>query len=155
MPNRRNKNLYLIACTFSIMLTNFAHGQVYKWVDDEGKTHFGDRPPTGTSATNISDDIQPLNISTDLSNPEMVKNAKEQWRAEKIQAAEQKILLEKQNAEIQAAKKKYCEEAAKRLADIQGPVVFYDEHGEFVKVTEQEREQREKDLRAEIQRTCK
>jgi hypothetical protein len=30
-----------------LMMTGMAFGQVYKWVDTNGETHYSDRPPTG------------------------------------------------------------------------------------------------------------
>lgn len=51
--------------------------------------------------------------------------------------------------------KEYCKQAKKRLYEISGPVVFYDDQGKVVDVTEKERAHMEKKLRAEIDKNCK
>lgn len=41
---------------FSLFLiTGVTHAEVYKWVDEHGQIHYGDRPPTGVIADHIDD----------------------------------------------------------------------------------------------------
>src|SRR5437762_8292097 len=44
----------LLACAFAAA----ALGQVYKWTDSNGKTHYGDRPPEGTQTQQIKVDVR-------------------------------------------------------------------------------------------------
>ena len=143
--------LFLLAVCAS--KPGISYAEVYKWVDEQGNVHFGDRPPQKEKATNLSDSLRPLNLSTDLSNPGMIRNA-EQARQDELnrtrneQERKQQIANSKQYQE-------YCKEAKRRLRNISGPVVFYDEQGKQVKVTEKEREKMEQELRIEIEKNCK
>lgn len=140
----------VLLAAMSISISSSA--EVYKWVDEQGNTHFGDRPPAREKATDLSDTLKPLNISTDLSNPNMIRNA-EQSRMDELNRKAQE--QHKQKASQPDKKQQYCKQAKKRLYDISGPVVFYDEHGKAMKVTEKERKRMEQKLRAEIDKNCK
>ncbi len=131
----------------------FSYAEVYKWVDEQGNVHFGDRPPQKEKATNLSDSLKPLNLSTDLSNPGMIRNA-EQARQDELNRTRQEQQRKQQIANSKEYQQ-YCKEAKRRLRSISGPVVFYDEQGKQVKVTEKEREKREQELRNEIEKKCK
>ena len=74
---------------------------------------------------------------------------------EKVRESERREQKRNSWTESKKAQEEYCAAASKRLMDISGPVEFYDEYGERVYVTEQERKQKEKDLRAEITKHCK
>ena len=50
---------------------------------------------------------------------------------------------------------KYCREAKERLVAISGRVLFVDDNGEAVKVTEQERGVMAKELEKDINERCK
>jgi len=140
---------------FGFLCSGHASAEVYKWVDAQGNTHFGDRPPSSATSEDISQSLETMNISTDLSSPEMIRSAEQARHNEKVQSAKQRAQDLKDEREHQEAHKKYCREATKRLMNISGPVVFYDEYGEEVKTSEQERKKMEKELRAEIARNCK
>ncbi|KZZ78926.1 hypothetical protein A3767_01755 [Oleiphilus sp. HI0133] len=133
-------------------LSTNSHAEVYKWVDEQGNIHFGDRPPVKEQATNLSDTLQPLNLSTDLSNPNMIRNA-EQSRKDALDRKAQE--QHKRVNSASTAAQEYCKQAKKRLYDISGPVVFYDENGKAMNVTERERKRMEQELRAEIDKNCK
>ena len=46
--------LALAAC----LLAAAAFGQVYKWTDSTGKTHYGDRPPEGTQTEQLKIEVR-------------------------------------------------------------------------------------------------
>ena len=131
----------------------FSYAEVYKWVDEQGNVHFGDRPPQKEKATNLSDSLKPLNLSTDLSNPGMIRNA-EQARQDELNRTRQEQQRKQQIANSKEYQQ-YCKEAKQRLRNISGPVVFYDEQGKQGKVTANEREKMEQELRNEIEKKCK
>ncbi len=39
-----------------------AQAQVYRWVDENGKVHYGDRPPASQNAEDISETVNDVNI---------------------------------------------------------------------------------------------
>ncbi len=45
--------LLFAACLASLSLGAFAAGQVYRWVDKQGRVHYGDRPPPGATRGTI------------------------------------------------------------------------------------------------------
>ena len=141
----------LLFITF-VLISPSGNAEVYKWVDEQGNTHFGDRPPQKEKATDLSGTLKPLNISTDLSNPNMIRNAEQARQDELNQKAQTQ---HKQAASQSEQKQQYCKQAKKRLYDISGPVVFYDDEGKVVEVTEKERARMEQKLRAEIDKNCK
>jgi glutaredoxin len=48
----------LIACLCLLSLTSsLSHAQLYKWVDDEGKLHYGDSPPENVELKKITGEI--------------------------------------------------------------------------------------------------
>ena len=140
---------HMIAFIAFVLVCTQGHAQLYKWTDAQGNVHFSDTPPSSGKAEDISDSVKRMNISTDLSSPSMIR------RAEQARESERRERNGHAKAASKTANEEYCAAASKRLMDISGPVEFYDEYGERVKVTEQERKQKEKDLRAEIARNCK
>tara|TARA_R110001592_G_scaffold336019_1_gene621143 strand:- start:49965 stop:50213 length:249 start_codon:yes stop_codon:yes gene_type:complete len=46
--------------------------EIYQWVDENGHTHFGDRAPQTSTVKEISKQVNHINISSDLSSPEMI-----------------------------------------------------------------------------------
>lgn len=147
----RNSIVASAALVFVISIPANSNADVYKWVDEQGNIHFGDRPPVKEKATDLSDTLKPLNLSTDLSNPNMIRNA-EQSRQDELNRKAQEH--HKQKTSHSNKQQEYCKNAKKRLYDISGPVVFYDEHGKAVAVTEKERKRMEQKLRAEIDKNC-
>lgn len=54
---KRNSKLFRALLLFlaSMMISASALGQVYKWVDERGVTHYGEQPPQGRKATAVPD----------------------------------------------------------------------------------------------------
>lgn len=128
--------------------------EMYRWVDAEGKVHFGDRPPTGTQAQDISGELAPINSAdgnvagsnTAQSQPAGSRQA----RLEREYQSRQR----QQQLERQQRLAKACREAQKQLRIIQGRVAFIDDNGREMVITERERQQRAQQLQREIARTC-
>ena len=56
---KRNSRLFRALVHFSILVvaTAPAFAQVFKWVDERGVTHYGERPPHGAKATEVQDKL--------------------------------------------------------------------------------------------------
>ena len=39
----------------ALLAASTAHPQVYRWVDEQGKVHYGERPPSGAKASPVED----------------------------------------------------------------------------------------------------
>src|SRR5258706_13780417 len=58
---KRNSKLFRALPHFLIFLPVAAPAlaQVYKWVDERGVTHYGERPPKGGKASEVPDRLRP------------------------------------------------------------------------------------------------
>src|SRR5262249_12603470 len=56
---KRNSRLFRALVHFSMIaaLAAPAFAQVFKWVDERGVTHYGERPPRGAKATEVQDKL--------------------------------------------------------------------------------------------------
>ena len=127
-----------------------AWSEVYQWKDANGQIHFGDRAPADKKSKNISSRLDHINISTDLSSPElMLKHAEE--KEARQNAKRQKIIdLQKKMPSLS----ELCTNARRYLATIEGRVIFTDENGKEVKVSEQERKSEVLKVKAIIRQKC-
>jgi hypothetical protein len=90
-------NKKILALTVIIMaLPGFAMGQsVYKWTDENGVTHFGDRQPTGKQSESVSIRTgKPSGTSSSVNSPQqkvqqMDEQEAESAQREKVSAAEE------------------------------------------------------------------
>lgn len=128
-----------------------AHAEIYRWVDKDGKVHFTDRKPA-PEAENITKEVKPQNIDTssnELNKIVAMREQEEKQRQEKIMRERQAL-----KAEIDKQQQIYCDKQKERLRKMSGYVVFTDEQGRAVTVTEKERQQKVAELKQVIQNTC-
>jgi hypothetical protein len=95
---------------------------IYKWVDEEGRTHYGEKPPVeDASKVNIRD-VPKIDDSLKQQSIDQQKLL-EIYEEERKQKKEEKLKAEKEMAE----RKKQCQYLASELSDLkQGGVAFYD-----------------------------
>ena len=136
----RNKRLissiFIASCCLLIQSSLYAG--VYKWVDDNGQVHYGEHPGnTGAEKVTIR--------QNETTKPRPVdKAAEEDGKTDKKDKDQQ---AEAPMVEIEPSKKekrKYCNEAKQDLAAInsRGRVREINEKGEYIFLTEPERQQR-------------
>lgn len=124
-------------------------GQVYKWVDAQGVTHFSAQPPQGQQATTINTSLPAPRQTPD----EPAPSTEEPLDPE--QAAIDKKVKE-QVAAQEAERKRYCEGARTNLAQLENnPRLRVEEQGEVRRIDENERQQRITDLKKAIAENCK
>lgn len=144
------KGLLILLC---FLVTPIAQAGTYRWVDENGQTHFGDRPPANTASDEVT-----LKASAPSSD-EAVRQRKqrvnefleqtERERAERNKAeAEQEAKAAKHEARCQAlrARLKYL----KRVAGI----YRLNNEGERVFVDDEENERLRREFRAKVQSEC-
>ena len=119
-------------------------GQIYKWVDAQGVTHFGAQPPEGVDATTVGKTPTPA--------------AKPQAPASGGVVGDQKMIdkqVKQQVAEQEAQLKAFCEQARTNLAQLQNnPRVREEVEGEMRRLTEEERRQRIDETRKQVEENC-
>lgn len=141
-----------------VLLSSPALGDVYKWVDKYGKTHFGDRPPDAKSAEKVK--IKPP--------PTEAQRREAQARADELikRQSKEAHVKETLNAERQSAEHKQAMadnersqrcRAAQRNLQILGmgrPVYYTNEDGEEVYVSDNEREMQKKEAQSDVDKYC-
>lgn len=140
------KKLFITLLSIYFLIVSLvSQAQIYKWVDEEGNVHFGDESSRDANAKDISQDLPKLNM-TKGSDTGYVPSG------ESVSARKQRLREEKE--EKQAALEPACNKAKKELRILSGPVYFTNDDGSEYTVSESERAELEKELRAEIKRYC-
>lgn len=123
--------------------------ELYRWVDKDGKVHFGDRPPLQAKAEEIGDELQPVN-SADATRAR--KPARSGQRDDLQQQYQNRKQRQQQQRQQQMARA--CQKARRDLRILQGRVAFVDDSGREVKMTERDRQRMAAELQREIGRVC-
>jgi hypothetical protein len=138
---RKNKifNALLMICWLSIVAVPAA-AQVYKWVDDKGVTHYGERPPQGKDARALESRpaASPPPPATSPGSGAQDWQAKEQDLRRRRVAAEQAEDRQKQQDKATAT---WCSQARDQLKQLQaaGSVYHLNDKGERVFQSDAER----------------
>ena len=110
----------LLCCVVVFMFSCIAHAEIYKWVDEHGNTHYGDKPSSA--------DAEQVPISKPASgNPNQASRAEKQRRLLKLYEEER---TEKKQQQAQQEKDKLlqqqnCAKAKKNLAAINRASFLY------------------------------
>ncbi len=146
------KHLYGLILLASISFTSTnVHSEVYRWVDEQGNVHFGDKAHANTQAQDITQDTQLKNLDYSAD--------RTQQSLQQIELRQQAQSTESQQRDAQLSKnptkwKQACNDAKQQLRILQGRVYFVDEKGQEVSVTEKERQQRADALQNKIKQYC-
>lgn len=120
-------------------------GQVFKWVDAQGVTHFGAQPPEGAEATTV------IQASPSVTKPPAPPSG---GVIGDQKAIDQQV--KKQIAEQEAQLKAFCEQARANLAQLQNnPRLREEVEGEMHRLTDDERRQRTDETRKQIEEHCR
>ena len=114
-----------------------AVGQVYKWVDDKGVTHYGERPPQGKKSQEVEQ-----RLANPASTPG--KAAQPGWKEQDLEFRRRRIQTEQTEAKDQqreASQRQACNQARDQLAQMKSARRLYrlDEKGERVFQADDER----------------
>ncbi|GAB1258582.1 hypothetical protein NBRC116494_30840 [Aurantivibrio plasticivorans] len=148
----QNVSLFILLSVISFSSTAVGQ-QVYRWVDDEGKVHYGDRPPQTLQADDISDDINNTNVDTSTS-----ERAKVGKIFAKETASEKRLKKEKHHKQSAAEhnRRVACENARKRLKVLEErPFYIVDSDGNGHDVSMKEKDQMIAAQRAAIRKNCR
>lgn len=123
-----------------------AAGQIYKWVDAQGVTHFGAQPPSGQSAEAIS-------TATPQPKPAAAPATSETDNVPEQEEIDRKV--RQQVAEEEAKRREYCTSLRTHLAQLQNnPRIRLEEAGEIRRLNEEERQARIEEARHKLQENC-
>jgi hypothetical protein len=119
-------------------------GQIYKWVDAQGVTHFGAQPPQGQEATSVVTPSVPAGKPPTLPRSDAIGDQ---------QAIDKTV--KKQVAEQQAQLKVFCEQARTNLAQLQNNTRIREEiDGEMRRLTDETRQERITEAQKQIAENC-
>ena len=138
-----------------VMVCGVANAEVYRWVDENGKVHFGDRPPANSNARALdmpeSDSSQTPSVS-DQERKERQKRLVEALEEER-RIKEQK----KQEEEARAAKREaYCRRLLAKVKDSERINLYYryNEKGERVYMSDAEADRYRSELQSTFNARC-
>lgn len=140
--------LLILAALFTSTL---AMAQTYRWLDEQGNIHFGDKPPPHQSAEDISGQLKQPNTDQGGSSAAEQLQQRHNDRAARRVEQQQGNPLYSPDAPSRA---EACKKARQELSILQGPVIFFDEQGKEVKVTEKERAQRAAAFEKTVKKNC-
>lgn len=143
------RHMILTGTLMLALSTTAMASQIYKWVDEQGVTHFGAQPPQGQQATTINPSAPPPRPASS----EPAPTVEEQLDPE--QAAIDKKVKE-DVAKQEAERKQYCENARTNLAQLENnPRLRIEDAGEVRRIDENERQERIAELKKSIAENCK
>lgn len=143
-----------------LILSAPAHAQqIKKWVDSEGKVHYGDQPPPGVKEQNVTIKASPGSpppASQDKKSAGAPKSAADKALESKKDQAEQQA-AEARKLEEQKVNQENCSRARTRLTAYQtgGRIYTYDDKGERVYADDAMREKEIASAQADISKWCK
>lgn len=135
------------------LLSVSANAGVYRWVDDKGRTHFGDRPPAESNS-------EPVKVTPPPPDADNLANERRQRMNEFLDSQQderQSRQAAKAEADQQAAKEaELCRKLQARLKHMASVSTFYNlnEQGERVYVSEEENDRIRERFRTKVQETC-
>ena len=136
-----------------LMLPLVAHAGVYKWVDANGQTHFGDRPPSQSASSEV--DVRAASAQADPSararHEKMTRFLEEQQKARDEREAAQQQARQKEQKHADT-----CKALRARLKYMDSISTFYNlnAEGERVFVSEAENEAIRDRFRKKVSTTC-
>ena len=124
-----------------MLLTLAAPAEIYKWVDDEGKVHYGEKPPNTTTdkaveTIKIKDDVG----TSDSQRANEALKKKSESHNENRKKRKKEKLAKKKKASQQAKVKEACEAAKKLLDFYQYPRVALTEGDEYTWLEEEQKQ---------------
>jgi len=136
----------------SVTLPTAAHGEMYKWVDDEGNVQYSQNPPPGSKAAEVVK--PPPKVDTEGAT-QALSEQEAQFKGRQEAAGKEAEEAEKTAAEA-AQKKQACESARKNLERLQNAQRIFkkDAAGNRSRVSEEERQQSIKKAEESIKKNC-
>ena len=147
------KRTVLFITLFAPIVVN---GSVYKWVDENGKVHYGDQPQAKTPAVEVDiDDSAPVSSGNDdrLSRAEKRERLLQSMEEDRVEKQEQR---EKQKA-LNEQNRKKCNRYRDRMRHYQRASGLYrlDNNGNRVYMSDADRSRATKNLQAKIKKYCR
>ncbi|MBB5211559.1 DUF4124 domain-containing protein [Microbulbifer hydrolyticus] len=139
----------LVMMGIALLALNASAEELYRWVDKDGKVHFGDRPPVEAKAESLEGRLKPVNSAA----PTRKQDFPDRSRAGQI---EREYAARKQSEQSKARQQRQiaCARARKQLKILKGPVYFVDAEGNESTISERQRQVEARKLEARVRQYC-
>ena len=144
-----------IILIFFLFFPNAALAEMYKWVDDQGNVHYGDKPP----AKNEFEKMKPVPVADEKEAQRLQERTKKilqrQKQVDDSRARDEQALKKAGSKNISVEKK--CKRAQVELAFYKkrGRHSVLDEEGNLKRVKSAERKEKITELESFISKNCK
>ncbi|MFC4257896.1 DUF4124 domain-containing protein [Marinobacter lacisalsi] len=140
----------LLVC---LLVTPMTLAGTYRWVDENGQTHFGDRPPADAASDEVNLDPTPAGSDAAARERQQRMNdfleQSEKERAERNEAkAREEAMAEKREARCEALRGRL------KYLDSVSRIYRINNEGERVYVDEEENERIRREFRARVREEC-
>lgn len=142
------KSRYSFLVLLLALAVPVASAQVYKWVDEKGRVHYGEKPPAGSKSSALKPPAAPPNApakAQDLQSQEL------EFRGRQIKRREDEATEARDAANREAR----CNNAKERLAIAERAVLYRREKGERVFFSDAEQKAAVENMRAAVTRDCR
>lgn len=136
-------------CVLALVGQPALAAELYRWVDKDGKVHFGDRPPVEADAESLDGQLKPVN-GADPTRRQDFPETRRSNQIDREYAARKQSEQAKQLRQQQVA----CQRARKQLSILQGRVYFVDAEGNESTISERQRVEEARKLEAQVRRLC-
>jgi len=130
-------------------------GEIYKWVDAKGRTHFGDKPPEANESTTTVEVTPPSSPALD---PNLVERRRKQQKLLEVFSGERKERekLRREDKAYKAALKKKCAKTRRTLTAVDRANLLYkkDKDGNRQYVNDAQREKLVRELKSSLKKNC-
>ncbi len=140
----------------AVLYTASAQAEVYKWVDEKGRVHYGDKPTSGSQAVEVrqyeSSNKPATTGDGGLSRDEKRQRISDMLEEDRLAKNKQR---EKKNKQRER-KKRECVQLKDRQRHYERANGLYklDKDGNRVYISNAQREKSEQNLRKRIKKTC-
>jgi len=144
---------------FYLMVAN-AQADIFKWVDENGTVHYGDKPTAGSQAIDVRQQKKSVRPSVD-SNSDEEELTREEKRRRILDTFEEDRIAKNEAREKKKKEKARKRKKCNRLKDYQkrarnsGRMYQLDKDGNRVYMSQDQRSQSEQNLQKRIKKDCR
>lgn len=138
----------LSLCALLCLCVVPAQAEIYRWTDDQGRVHFGERPQQGAKRVEVDPQI--------VERDEQVRAREANMQRLQQVRSEERAREQEQRAEQQAKQKAFCDRLNSELARYDKRIYWYEEDstGKKVEVSPQRVEEQKMQLQALKRERC-
>ncbi len=144
--------LRMLVVTLLMLNSIMAGAEIFKWTDEKGNVHYGDKPMKNSTQVEVSE----KNLSGELSTDESRAEKRRRLIDAMVEDREKKEQAEAKQRKKEQARKARCVRARDRMKSYQRANRLYrlDENGNRITLSDAEREKSTQRLQSQIDKYC-